>query len=88
LANFALNIEGLNATQLLWNFCNATNIRVEFVRLQGSVLAPQAHLSLGNMAHQGSIVAGSLDASFASQSSARFGGFFCPAASPSASPSP
>jgi choice-of-anchor A domain-containing protein len=88
LRGFGMSLNGLNSTQLLWNFCNATNINVQFLRLMGSVLAPNARLRLSNAGHEGSIAARSLDASFTSQNPAPFEGFFCPNASASASPSP
>jgi choice-of-anchor A domain-containing protein len=87
LRGFGMSLEGLNSSQLLWNFCNATNINVQFLRLMGSVLAPEARLRLSNAGHEGSIVARSLEASFTSQNPAPFEGFFCPSASASPSPS-
>jgi choice-of-anchor A domain-containing protein len=87
LRGFGMSLEGLNSSQLLWNFCNATNINVQFLRLMGSVLAPEARLRLSNAGHEGSIAVRSLEASFTSQNPAPFEGFFCPSASPSPSPS-
>lgn len=54
-------LEGIDASRVLSNFCNATNLSIAGIAIPGSVLAPQASVQFNNGNIDGTLVAASLD---------------------------
>lgn len=60
IANFGLNLGGLNSSNLLFNFVEATQIQTTGFTFAGSVLAPLADVSFSNGNVEGRFVANSV----------------------------
>lgn len=94
LSAFGIEAGGLNASHLLWNFCNATNIQINEILLLGSLLAPRARINVDRAEVEGALIAQALTGNFFNHIPQRFQGNFCSTAAgqqPSqagASPSP
>lgn len=94
LSAFGIDAGGLNASHLLWNFCNATNIQINDILLLGSLLSPRARINVDRAEIEGAIIAQALTGNFINNIPQRFQGNFCSTAAgqqPSqagASPSP
>jgi choice-of-anchor A domain-containing protein len=87
LSGFGTNVGSLNASHLLWNFCNASNIEVDNILLLGTILAPRSAVNITRAELEGSLIAESLTGNFFNQIPLPFVGNFCPTASASPSPS-
>jgi choice-of-anchor A domain-containing protein len=87
LSGFGTNVGSLNASHLLWNFCNASNIEIDNILLLGTILAPRSAVNITRAELEGSLIAESLTGNFFNQIPLPFAGNFCPTASASPSPS-
>jgi choice-of-anchor A domain-containing protein len=87
LSGFGTDVGSLNASHLLWNFCNASNIVIDNIMLLGTILAPRSTVNITRAELEGSLIAESLTGNFFNQIPLPFAGNFCPTASASPSPS-
>jgi choice-of-anchor A domain-containing protein len=60
IQNLGLRLRGADASHILWNFPDATQLTVSGVGLKGSVLAPAAHLDFNNGSITGTVVTDSM----------------------------
>lgn len=58
--NLQINLNGINATNVLFNFYQATSLTITGVKIEGSILAPGADLNFTNGAIDGSLYVSNL----------------------------
>ncbi|WP_008317971.1 choice-of-anchor A family protein [Leptolyngbya sp. PCC 6406] len=63
IANFGLNLNGINKENVLFNFVDATQLSTTGFSFTGSVLAPKAHYTFNNGNLEGNLVAASVSGS-------------------------
>jgi choice-of-anchor A domain-containing protein len=61
MANMGFNLTGVSAANVLYNFCDATQLRISGVGVRGTILAPQAHVVFNGAEITGQLIAGSLE---------------------------
>lgn len=59
LQNFSMNVNGTDGSHVLFNLYQATDVTLQGVGFQGSILAPQAHITFNNGSLSGTLVADS-----------------------------
>lgn len=61
IQNLGLHLKGVDCSQILWNFPDATEVNLSGVGLEGSFLAPNANFNFNNGQIEGTVIADSFN---------------------------